>query len=80
MLLFLFFIIIQQTVAVITAKQPPLRHQTNRLYMPMTALKHADPTGRLPLDTFYKMVFKHDNVFNATLAVLRMLQRKEVKK
>ncbi|XP_073350587.1 retinol dehydrogenase 8 [Pagrus major] len=66
----------EQTIKVITAKEPPLRHQTNRLYMPMTALKHADPTGRLPLDTFYKMIFKHDNVFNATLGVLRLLQRR----
>ncbi|XP_044036922.1 retinol dehydrogenase 8 isoform X1 [Siniperca chuatsi] len=70
----------EQTVKVITAKEPPLRHQTNRLYMPMTALKHADPTGRLPLDTFYKMIFKHDSVFNATLGVLRMLQRRAGKK
>ncbi|XP_078125982.1 retinol dehydrogenase 8 [Sander vitreus] len=70
----------EQTVKVITAKEPPLRHQTNRLYMPMTALKHADPTGRLPLDTFYKMIFKHDSVFNATLGVLRMLQRSAGKK
>ncbi|XP_030263151.1 retinol dehydrogenase 8 isoform X1 [Sparus aurata] len=70
----------EQTVKVITAKEPPLRHQTNRLYMPMTALKHADPTGRLPLDTFYKMIFKHDNVFNATLGVLRLLQRRTGKK
>ncbi|XP_031168413.1 retinol dehydrogenase 8 isoform X1 [Sander lucioperca] len=70
----------EQTVKVITAKEPPLRHQTNRLYMPMTALKHADPTGRLPLDAFYKMIFKHDSVFNATLGVLRMLQRSAWKK
>lgn len=65
----------EQTVNVITAKDPPLRHQTNKVYMPMTALKHADPTGRLPLDTFYKMIFKHDRVFSATLGVLRLLQR-----
>lgn len=71
-----FSFFIQQTVKVITAVEPPLRHQTNRLYMPLTALKHADPTGRLPLDTFYKMTFKHNNVFNATLGVLRMLQRR----
>uniref|UniRef100_A0AAQ5Y859 Retinol dehydrogenase n=1 Tax=Amphiprion ocellaris TaxID=80972 RepID=A0AAQ5Y859_AMPOC len=70
----------EQTLKVITAKDPPLRHQTNRLYTPVTALKHADPTGRLPLDTFYKMIFKHDNVLNATLGVLRMLQRKTGKK
>ncbi|XP_070704049.1 retinol dehydrogenase 8 isoform X1 [Pempheris klunzingeri] len=70
----------EQTVGVITAKEPPLRHQTNRLYMPMTALKHADPTGRLPLDTFYKMIFKHDRVLNASLGVLRLLQRRAGKK
>ncbi|XP_029292764.1 retinol dehydrogenase 8 [Cottoperca gobio] len=70
----------EQTVKVITAEEPPLRHQTNRLYMPMTALKHADPTGRLPLDTFYKMTFKHDRVFNATLGVMRILQRMAGKK
>uniref|UniRef100_A0A7N6AJ58 Zmp:0000001048 n=1 Tax=Anabas testudineus TaxID=64144 RepID=A0A7N6AJ58_ANATE len=66
----------KQTFKVITAEDPPLRHQTNRLYVPMTALKHADPTGRLPLDAFYKMTFKHNSVFNATLGVLRMLQRR----
>ncbi|KAK2833297.1 hypothetical protein Q5P01_017186 [Channa striata] len=66
----------EQTVNVITAEEPPLRHQTNRLYMPMTALKHADPTGRLPLDAFYKMIFKHDAVFSATLGLLRMVQRR----
>ncbi|XP_037332448.2 retinol dehydrogenase 8 [Pungitius pungitius] len=65
----------EHTVKVITAKEPPLRHQTNCLYTPMTALKHADPTGRLPLDTFYKMIFKHNSVFNASLGVLRLLQR-----
>uniref|UniRef100_A0A3P9I603 Zgc:109982 n=1 Tax=Oryzias latipes TaxID=8090 RepID=A0A3P9I603_ORYLA len=66
----------EQTHKVITAKEPPLRHQTNQLYMPMTALKHADPTGRLPLDTFYKMIFKHEGIFNATLGLLRMLRKK----
>ncbi|XP_039896482.1 retinol dehydrogenase 8 [Simochromis diagramma] len=70
----------EQTVNVITAKDPPLRHQTNKVYMPMTALKHADPTGRLPLHTFYKMIFKHDRVFSATLGVLRLLQRRAGKK
>ncbi|XP_041634546.1 retinol dehydrogenase 8 [Cheilinus undulatus] len=69
----------EQTLKVITTKEPPLRHQTNRLYMPLTALKHADPTGRLPLDAFYKMTFNHDKVFNASLGVLRMLQRRAKK-
>ncbi|KAM8843762.1 LOW QUALITY PROTEIN: retinol dehydrogenase 8 [Spinachia spinachia] len=70
----------EHTVQVITAKEPPLRHQTNCLYTPMTALKHADPTGRLPLDTFYKMIFKHNRVFSATLRVLHVLQGRAGKK
>ncbi|XP_061567678.1 retinol dehydrogenase 8 [Cololabis saira] len=70
----------EQTYKVITAADPPLRHQTNCLYTPMTALKHADPTGRLPMDTFYKMLFKHSGVFNATLGIMRMLQRTGGKK
>ncbi|KAM6904834.1 retinol dehydrogenase 8 [Xenentodon cancila] len=70
----------EQTYKVITATDPPLRHQTNRLYTPMTALKHADPTGKLPVDTFYKMLFKHSSVFNATLGIMRMMQRTGGKK
>lgn len=75
-----FVFILQQTVKVITATEPPLRHQTNRLYMPMTAMKHADSTGQLSLDAFYKMTFKYDNALNTTLGVLRMLQRLRGKK
>ena len=67
---------VQQTFELIVAKDPPFRHQTNRLYMPMTAMKHADPTGRLPIDTFYKLVFKHDRVFNAILSMMRMMTKK----
>jgi len=67
----------EQTLKVINAKEPPFRHQTNRLYTPMTALKHADPTGRLPLDTFYKMIFKHDSVLDASLRLLQMLQKRK---
>ncbi|TMS15375.1 Retinol dehydrogenase 8 [Larimichthys crocea] len=67
----------EQTVKVITAKEPPLRHQTNHLYRPITALKHADSTGQLSLDTFYKMTFKYDYALNATLGLLRMLQRRK---
>ncbi|XP_038839355.1 retinol dehydrogenase 8 isoform X2 [Salvelinus namaycush] len=68
--------IAEQTLQLITVKEPPFRHQTNRVYMPMTALKHADPTGRLPLDTFYKLLFKHDSLFTASLGLLRMLQKR----
>ncbi|XP_071241399.1 retinol dehydrogenase 8-like [Salvelinus alpinus] len=68
--------IAEQTLQLITAKEPPFRHQTNRVYMPMTALKHADPTGRLPHDTFYKLLFKRDTLFTASLGLLRMLQKR----
>uniref|UniRef100_A0A8C4VV41 Retinol dehydrogenase 8 n=1 Tax=Gopherus evgoodei TaxID=1825980 RepID=A0A8C4VV41_9SAUR len=44
-------------IAEVKDSQPPFRHQTNAVYTPMTALKHADPTGALMTDTFYKMRF-----------------------
>uniref|UniRef100_A0A673MTC5 Zmp:0000001048 n=1 Tax=Sinocyclocheilus rhinocerous TaxID=307959 RepID=A0A673MTC5_9TELE len=55
------------TKYLIVSKNPPFRHQTNRLYVPLTAMKHADPTGQLPIDAFYKMIFQHDRMLNATL-------------
>ncbi|XDV12558.1 hypothetical protein PO909_001197 [Leuciscus waleckii] len=66
----------EQTFQLIVSKNPPFRHQTNRLYMPLTAMKHADPTGRLPIDAFYKMIFQHDRVFNASLSIMRFLHRR----
>ncbi|XP_067232598.1 retinol dehydrogenase 8 isoform X2 [Chanodichthys erythropterus] len=66
----------EQTFKLIVSKNPPFRHQTNRLYMPLTAMKHADPTGRLPIDAFYKMIFQHDRVFSASLSIMRILHRR----
>ncbi|KAK7167287.1 hypothetical protein R3I94_001623 [Phoxinus phoxinus] len=66
----------EQTFQLIVSKNPPFRHQTNRLYMPLTAMKHADPTGRLPIEAFYKMIFQHDRVFNASLSIMRFLHRR----
>ncbi|XP_051930146.1 retinol dehydrogenase 8 isoform X3 [Hippocampus zosterae] len=48
--------------------------ETNTLYTPMTTLKYADPNGDLPIDTFYKMVFEHDKIFNASLNFLKLLR------
>ncbi|NXY37620.1 RDH8 dehydrogenase, partial [Pomatorhinus ruficollis] len=45
---------------VIEAARPPFRHQTKKKYTPMAALKHADPSGALITDAFYKLVFKYD--------------------
>ncbi|XP_046691329.1 retinol dehydrogenase 8 isoform X5 [Silurus meridionalis] len=66
----------EQTLQLIVSKDPPFRHQTNHLYTPMTSMKHADPTGHLPLDAFYKIIFQHDRVFNVSLGIMRFLQRR----
>ncbi|XP_020354970.1 retinol dehydrogenase 8 [Oncorhynchus kisutch] len=66
--------IAEHTHKIITMDNPPFRHQTNTLYTPMTTLKYADPSGDLPIDTFYKMVFEHDKVFNASLNFLKLLR------
>ncbi|XP_028856104.1 retinol dehydrogenase 8 [Denticeps clupeoides] len=66
--------IAEHTLRIITMENPPFRHQTNTLYTPMTTLKYADPNGDLPIDIFYKMVFEHDKVFNASLNFLKMLR------
>ncbi|KAM6963092.1 retinol dehydrogenase 8 [Aplochiton taeniatus] len=66
--------IAEHTMKIITMENPPFRHQTNVLYTPMTTLKYADPSGDLPIETFYKMVFEHDKVFNASLNFLKLLR------
>uniref|UniRef100_UPI00398E6F09 retinol dehydrogenase 8-like isoform X1 n=2 Tax=Pristiophorus japonicus TaxID=55135 RepID=UPI00398E6F09 len=64
----------EQAVKVITSENPPFRHQTNNLYTPFTALKFADPTGNLHVDTFYKMIFQHNRIFNASLNLIKLLR------
>ncbi|XP_043550882.1 retinol dehydrogenase 8-like [Chiloscyllium plagiosum] len=64
----------EHTVKVITSEKPPFRYQTNSLYTPLTTLKFADPTGKLHLDTYYKMIFQHDRIFNASLSLIKFLR------
>ncbi|KAK5906639.1 hypothetical protein CesoFtcFv8_004565 [Champsocephalus esox] len=64
----------EHTLKTITMENPPFRHPTNTLYTPMAILKYADPIGDLPIDTFYKMVFEHEKVFNASLNFLKLLR------
>ncbi|XP_072275972.1 retinol dehydrogenase 8-like [Pyxicephalus adspersus] len=64
----------EHTMKIILSDNPPFRHQTNTLYTPMTTLKYADPNGDLPIDTFYKMVFQHDKIFNASLNFIKLLR------
>ncbi|NXB62931.1 RDH8 dehydrogenase, partial [Struthidea cinerea] len=59
--------IAEHTLRVIEAARPPFRHQTNVAYTPMAALKHADPSGALITDAFYKLVFKYDTVLRFSL-------------
>ncbi|XP_061495535.1 retinol dehydrogenase 8-like isoform X3 [Rhineura floridana] len=64
----------EHAMKVITSEKPPFRYQTNSLYTPITTLKHADPTGNLPLNAFHQMIFQHDRLFKASLSLLKMLQ------
>ncbi|XP_067397060.1 retinol dehydrogenase 8-like [Emydura macquarii macquarii] len=66
--------IAEHTLRVICAAKPPFRHQTNAVYTPMTALKHADPTGALMTDTFYKMVFKYDTLMHVSLKAIKLIR------
>ncbi|XP_026535328.1 retinol dehydrogenase 8-like isoform X2 [Notechis scutatus] len=64
----------EHVLKVITSENPPLRYQTNSFYTPITTLKHADPSGNLPLNAFHQMIFQHDRLFKASLSLLKMLQ------
>ncbi|XP_034997087.1 retinol dehydrogenase 8 [Zootoca vivipara] len=64
----------EHAMKVITSEKPPFRYQTNSLYTPITTLKHADPSGNLPLNAFHQMIFQHDRLFKASLSLLKMLQ------
>ncbi|XP_010584008.1 PREDICTED: retinol dehydrogenase 8-like, partial [Haliaeetus leucocephalus] len=70
---------LQDTLRVIEAARPPFRHQTNVAYTPMAALKHADPSGALMTDAFYKLVFKYDAVLRLSLRAIRLLRWKAQK-
>lgn len=70
---------VQHTLRVIEAARPPFRHQTNVAYTPMAALKHADPSGALITDAFYKLVFKYDTVLRFSLRAIRLLRWKAQK-
>ncbi|XP_054657685.1 retinol dehydrogenase 8-like isoform X2 [Grus americana] len=71
--------IAEHTLRVIEAARPPFRHQTNAAYTPMAALKHADPSGTLMTDAFYKLVFKYDAVLRLSLRAIRLLRWKAQK-
>lgn len=63
----------QAVMRVIGRERPPFRYQTNPLYTPLTALRQADDTGQLSVQTFSRLLFRHGAVFRASLAALRCL-------
>ncbi|KAG8566302.1 hypothetical protein GDO81_013179 [Engystomops pustulosus] len=68
--------IAEHTLRVLTMETPPFRHQTNQVYTPLTALKYADPSGHLVNDVFYKIVFQHDTLMQASLRAIKLLRWK----
>ncbi|KAM4691732.1 retinol dehydrogenase 8-like [Rhinophrynus dorsalis] len=68
--------IAEHILHVITMEMPPLRHQTNQVYTPLTALKYADPSGELMTDVFYKLVFQHDTLMQASLRAIKLIRWK----
>ncbi|XP_040291771.1 retinol dehydrogenase 8-like [Bufo bufo] len=71
--------IAEHTLRVLTMEMPPFRHQTNQVYTPLTALKYADPSGELVNDVFYKIVFQHDTLMQASLRAIKLLRWKAQK-
>ncbi|XP_044155061.1 retinol dehydrogenase 8-like [Bufo gargarizans] len=71
--------IAEHTLRVLTMEMPPFRHQTNHVYTPLTALKYADPSGELVNDVFYKIVFQHDTLMQASLRAIKLLRWKAQK-
>ncbi|XP_055649202.1 LOW QUALITY PROTEIN: retinol dehydrogenase 8 [Falco peregrinus] len=60
-------------VAVIAARRPAFRTQTNRLYTPLVALKYADPSGDLSVGTYYRLLFRNGPLFHFCMGALRCL-------
>uniref|UniRef100_A0A8C5QVD6 Retinol dehydrogenase 8 n=1 Tax=Leptobrachium leishanense TaxID=445787 RepID=A0A8C5QVD6_9ANUR len=68
--------IAEHTLQVLTMETPPFRHQTNQVFTPLTALKHADPSGELATNVFYKLVFQHETLMQASLLAIKLLRWK----
>ncbi|XP_075062961.1 retinol dehydrogenase 8 [Mixophyes fleayi] len=61
------------TVKVIRMEQPALRHQTNPLYTPLTAMKYADNSGNLSVRTYYNLLFNYGSLFHFSLNLLKCI-------
>ncbi|XP_029440088.1 retinol dehydrogenase 8 [Rhinatrema bivittatum] len=61
------------TVDLISMERPDFRRQTNPLYTPLTALKYADETGNLSVQTLSRLLFRHGTLLRLSLSLLKCL-------
>lgn len=58
---------------VIESSSPRFRNLTNSLYTPIVALKYADETGGLSVNTFYNLLFNFGPLMHITMSILKCL-------
>ncbi|XP_077591440.1 retinol dehydrogenase 8a [Stigmatopora nigra] len=61
------------TKKVIESNSPRFRNLTNSLYTPIVALKYADETGGLSVNTFYNLLFNLGPLMHFTMSILKCL-------
>ncbi|KAF3700037.1 Retinol dehydrogenase 8 [Channa argus] len=61
------------TKKVIESSSPRFRNLTNSLYTPIVALKYADETGGLSVNTFYNLLFNFGPLMHITMSILKCL-------
>uniref|UniRef100_H2LMU2 Retinol dehydrogenase 8a n=1 Tax=Oryzias latipes TaxID=8090 RepID=H2LMU2_ORYLA len=61
------------TKKVIESDSPRFRNLTNSLYTPIVALKYADETGGLSVNTFYNLLFNFGPLMHITMNILKCL-------
>ncbi|KAL8164103.1 UNVERIFIED_CONTAM: Retinol dehydrogenase 8 [Gekko kuhli] len=60
-------------VTVIGEERPPFRTQTNTLYTPLVALKYADTSGDLSVDTYYNLLFRFPLLLRLSMYFLKFI-------
>ncbi|XP_077185419.1 retinol dehydrogenase 8 [Paroedura picta] len=60
-------------VTVIGKERPPFRTQTNPLYTPLVALKYADTSGDLSVNTYYNLLFRFPALLRLCTSFLKCI-------
>ncbi|XP_054859766.1 retinol dehydrogenase 8 [Eublepharis macularius] len=60
-------------VKVISKERPPFRTQTNALYTPLVALKYADTSGDLSVNTYYNLLFRFPALLHLCMYFLKCI-------